>query len=77
MQEDDGLNEVVAGGDGQAHEDGQPETRRVQELRLEARTAFILVPAPFVDGHHLERDEDEVIEERAVVVALQRELDAE
>ena len=77
MQEDDGLNEVVAGGDGQAHEDGQPETRDVQELRLETCTAFILVPAPLVDRHHLERDEDEVIEERAVVVALQRELDAE
>ena len=75
--EDKGLDEIVAQGNRDAETDRKPEAGDVQELRFEAGTAILLLAAPLVDRHHLEGDEDEEIEEGAVVLAEQGELHAE
>ena len=68
---------VVAGGDEEEQCDRQDQSRRVEELRLETCPAVFFLPAPFVYRHQLEGDEDEEIEEGAVVRALQNELHTE
>jgi len=72
-----GLNEVVTGYDCQTDKYRQPETRDIQKLGFKTGTSVFFLPAPFVDTHHLEWDENEEIKEGTVVTLLQRELYAE